>query len=161
MMAAALALPDQIRDLYLLDTFEGMTAPTDKDRNMDGKLASEYRYEDVNCTASLDDVRSNMSLTHYPLEKLHFIKGKVEETIPMKGLSKIALLRLDTDWYESTKHELRYLFPLLSIGGVLIIDDYGHWRGTREAVDEYLEETGQTLLLQRVDYACYMAIKTC
>jgi len=56
----------------------------------------------------------------------------VEETIQNGAPDQISILRLDTDWYESTLHELNHLFPRLSEGGVLIIDDYGHWLGQRE-----------------------------
>jgi len=62
-----------------------------------------------------------LSSSSYPEDKIHYIKGMVEETIPKFMPEKIALLRLDTDWYESTKHELEYLYPLLMPGGVLII----------------------------------------
>ena len=56
--------------------------------------------------------------------------------LPAQAPARIALLRLDTDWYESTYHELVHLFPRLSVGGVLLIDDYGHWQGARRAVDQ-------------------------
>ena len=72
---------------------------------------------------------------------------------------KIALLRLDTDWYESTKHELVHLFPRLSTGGVLIVDDYGHWAGARRAVDEYVSEHGIVMLLTRIDYTGRIGVK--
>jgi hypothetical protein len=90
---------------------------------------------------------------------MHFVKGKVEDTIGADAPQPIALLRLDTDWYESTKHELHYLFPRLSQGGVLIIDDYGHWKGARTAVDEYLAQHKVNILLNRLDYTGRMAIK--
>ena len=69
------------------------------------------------------------------------------------------MLRLDTDWYESTKHELEHLFPLLSPGGALIIDDYGHWDGARRAVDEYFSASGRRVLLSRIDYTGRMTLK--
>ncbi|MFN4149649.1 MAG: TylF/MycF/NovP-related O-methyltransferase, partial [Candidatus Sericytochromatia bacterium] len=72
---------------------------------------------------------------------------------------KISLLRLDTDWFESTYHELKYLFPLLSKNGVLIIDDYGHWKGAKEAVDKYIKEENITILLNRIDYTGRIGIK--
>jgi hypothetical protein len=72
---------------------------------------------------------------------------------------QIAVLRLDTDFYESTRHELRHLYPRLVHGGVLIIDDYGHWAGARKAVDEYIAEEGIRLLLNRIDYTGRIAIK--
>ena len=98
--------------------------------------------------------------TGYPEEKIHFVQGRVEETIPASAPDSISLLRLDTDWYESTKHELVHLFPRLSPSGVIIIDDYGHWKGCRKAVDEYFD-TGDhpQLLLNRVDYSCRIAVK--
>ena len=70
-------------------------------------------------------------------DRFHLIKGKVENTISCRMPNAISLLRLDTDWYESTAHELKHMYPVLSVGGVLIIDDYGHWRGSREATDKY------------------------
>jgi hypothetical protein len=78
------------------------------------------------------------------------VKGKVEDTIPGHAPEQIAILRLDTDWYESTRHELEHLYPRLSSGGVLLLDDYGYWEGAREAVDEFLAQTGERLLLTRM-----------
>jgi hypothetical protein len=91
---------------------------------------------------------------------MFFIKGKVEETIPEQAPAQIALLRLDTDWYESTYHELVHLYPRLSPGGILIIDDYGHWAGARKAVDEYFAEHRLNLFLHRIDYTGRICIKT-
>jgi O-methyltransferase len=103
---------------------------------------------------------TNMLSTGYPEEKVHFIKGKVEETLPSVLPDQLALLRLDTDWYESTKHELIHLFPLLDSRGLLIIDDYGHWQGVRKAIDEYFSEHKLNLYLHRVDYSCRVAVRT-
>jgi hypothetical protein len=86
------------------------------------------------------------------------VKGLVETTVPAQAPEQIALLRLDTDWYESTKHELTHLYKRLAPGGVLIIDDYGTWHGSKEAADEFLEETGEALLLTRVARAA-VAVK--
>jgi len=74
----------------------------------------------------------------------------VEDTVPKEAPDQISILRLDTDWYESTRHELDHLYPRLSSGGVLLIDDYGYWQGSRQAVDEFIERTGARLLLQRM-----------
>jgi hypothetical protein len=95
----------------------------------------------------------------YPKEKLHYVQGKVEDTIPGAAPGQIALLRLDTDWYESTHHELIHLYPRLSAGGVLIVDDYGHWQGSRRAVDEWIAQTGARILLNRIDYTGRVAVK--
>ena len=152
-------------DLYLYDTFEGMTEPEDVDVNLVGELAhqkwSESQKGAINtwCYASLEDVKENLLKTNYPLNKVKFIKGKVEDTIPDTIPSEIALLRLDTDWYSSTYHEMKYLYPLLVQRGILIVDDYGHWLGSAKAVNEYLSEEKINLLLNKIDYSGRLAIK--
>jgi O-methyltransferase len=140
------------RDLYLFDTFEGMPEPTEKDRRHDGRPAVELlerssRTAKVWAVAGLDDVRAGMAQTGYPAERIHFHAGRVEETIPAAAPAQIAVLRLDTDWYRSTRHELEHLYDRVPSGGVLILDDYGYWAGAREAVDEFLAATGARLLL--------------
>jgi hypothetical protein len=165
-MAAALTLiqeGDTGRDLFLFDTFEGMTAPTTADRSFDGASAAALlersdRSEDIWCYADVADVRANVLSTGYPESQLHFVKGPVERTLPA-ALPPIALLRLDTDWYESTKHELVHLFPLLQPGGILILDDYGHWQGARQAVDEYLAQLPRSYFLHRIDYTGRLLVK--
>jgi len=155
------------RKLYLFDTFEGMSKPTEDDTDFTGKSAAallkknEYNKEEsVWCLADLKDVKNNMRLTNFPDEKLVYIVGKVEATIPTTLLTEnVSLLRLDTDWYTSTKHELIYLFPKLENKGVLIIDDYGHWEGCKKAVDEYFKENGINMLLNRIDYTGRVGIK--
>ena len=87
------------------------------------------------------------------------MKGKVEDTVPAQAPESIALLRLDTDWYASTRHELQHLYPRLATGGVLIVDDYGHWQGCRQAVDEYFASDPARPLLARIDYTGRMAVK--
>ena len=167
MMAAARtlkALGDTSRRLVLYDTFEGMSEPTDRDRTLGGVpaqqiLAGEAPRSGYWCYASLEDVQANLRSTGYPEDKLAFVRGRVEDTIPAQIPERIALLRLDTDWYESTRHEMHHLYPRLATGGVLIIDDYGHWEGARRAVDEYLSETGTKLLLTPVDYTARVALK--
>jgi O-methyltransferase len=168
-MAIALTLQQEKindRELFLFDTFEGMTPPTDEDRTADGISAQTHLDRDVDkegywCVAGIDDVKQNMTSTNYPQKLLHFVKGPVEETIPFEGLSggKIALLRLDTDWYESTKHELEHLFPLLQEGGILIIDDYGHWEGARKAVDEYFAKVPGKYFMHRIDSTGRILVK--
>jgi len=110
--------------------------------------------------ASLSEVKKNMFSTGYPQENLVFIKGKVEDTVPTRVPPQIALLRLDTDWYESTKHELNYLYPLLVKQGVLIIDDYGYWAGSKKAVDEYISQNNVPILLNRIDHTGRIGVKT-
>jgi len=167
MMAAALTLLEcgDRRRLHLFDTFEGMPPPAEADRDLHGTdaaelLAAEDRQTGGTwCYATLDDVRANVLATGYPEDLVHFVPGRVEETIPQHAPEQIAILRLDTDWYESTRHELEHLYPRLAVGGVLIIDDYGHWQGARRAVDEYIDTTKARLLLSRIDYTGRMAVK--
>jgi O-methyltransferase len=140
------------RELHLFDTFEGMTEPTEKDRTNDGRLAAELletrpKSARVWAIATLDDVKAGMAETEYPSERVHYHVGPVERTIPGEAPDRIALLRLDTDWYESTRHELDELYDRVPAGGVVIIDDYGTWQGARQAVDEFIDRTGARLLL--------------
>jgi hypothetical protein len=90
---------------------------------------------------------------------MHFVRGRVEETLSAPVPDTIALLRLDTDWYESTKHELEQLYPRLVQGGVLIIDDYGHWQGSKKATDEYFAVSSKPISFQRLDYTGRIAVK--
>ena len=155
------------RDLYLYDTFEGMPEPDDCDRGRFGEPA--YRsWRKRRDTAGhstwinhgVDEVRRNLSLTGYPEHRMHFIKGKVEDTLPTAAPpSAIALLRLDTDWYASTRAELDHLYPKLVRGGILIVDDYFRWQGARKAVDEYLAQHGISLFLARIDDSSVIGVK--
>jgi hypothetical protein len=160
-MAAALTF-ERPRAMLLYDTFEGMSTPTERDRRAsDGKaasalLATATKSETIWCAASLEDVTTNIASTGYPMERVTCIRGRVEDTIPATLPAQIAILRLDTDWYDSTRHELEHLYPLLAPGGVLIIDDYGYWEGARRAVDEYF---GGKLFLSRIDNTGRVAIK--
>ncbi len=154
------------RHLWLYDTFEGMSAPTSEDASHDGEsaaaqLARTERSEERNiwCVSPLDDVRTNMAATSYPDGKVTLVKGKVEDTIPGTVPESIALLRLDTDWYESTKHELEQLYPRLAKGGILIIDDYGFWQGAKKAVDEYFAAHPPAPLLCRIDASARIGVK--
>lgn len=167
MMAVALKLEELNnieRELFLYDTFQGMTEPKEIDIQYDGKSAQELLGTNSGDTsiwayASLESVVENMNSTGYPKGKIHYIKGKVEDTIPGILPKQIAILRLDSDWYESTKHVLEHLFPLLDSKGVLIIDDYGHWQGCKKAVNEYFENFPGKYYFHRVDYSCRLIMK--
>jgi hypothetical protein len=159
------------RDIHLFDTFEGMTEPTEADTSsvappaletwQEANARDERAWPEMFGAEVLDenDVRSTLLATGYPAERLRFVRGKVEDTIPEHAPEALALLRLDTDWYESTRHELDHLYPRLATGGVLIIDDYGHWDGARRAVDEYFATEAKPLLLNRIDYSGRIGVK--
>ena len=147
------------RDVWLYDTFEGMTAPTAVDVTFDGVPAQVDMDLNLNTmVCPLDEVKGAIdAVTGY--QHIHYVKGRVEETIPRFVPDEIALLRLDTDWYESTKHELEHLYPLLAPGGIILIDDYGHWEGARRAVDDYWHEHMLDTHLARIDYTGRIGVK--
>ena len=150
------------REIYLFDTFEGMSKPIESDVNVVGKVALNYEEEERKETyASLEEVKKVVFKTGYDRSKIHFVKGKVEDTLPDNKINKIALLRLDTDYYESTKAEFEFLYPKLSVNGVLIVDDYGVWKGARKATDEYLEKIKSRIFLSRINpLGAIIGIKT-
>jgi O-methyltransferase len=100
-----------------------------------------------------------MAKTGFPEDRIHYVEGRVEDTLPDVRPDRVALLRLDTDWYQSTAHSMRHLYPLVAPGGVLLLDDYGDWPAVREAVHECLDDLGEVLLLHRVDNTGRMAVR--
>lgn len=157
------------REIYLFDTFEGMSEPSEHDTSAYGDSAEQvWEQSEGNPWPVFFDprvfneeaVREMLLATGYPEARLHFVRGRVEETIPAAAPERLALLRLDTDWYESTRHELVHLYPRLERGGVLIVDDYGHWQGCRRAVDEYFNGEAEPILLSRIDYTARLAVKS-
>lgn len=153
------------RRFFLYDTFSGMSQPTESDASQIEKPACETYNESLRdgycewAYASEEEVKQNFRSANLLDDSVLFIKGRVEETLVTEDClpEKIALLRLDTDWYESTKVELEILYPRLVSGGILIIDDYGHWAGARKAVDEYFES--HPVLLNRVDYSARLVVR--
>jgi len=146
------------RDIYLFDTFEGMTPPSEKDVRADGRPASDLlavsdRTRWVWAVASREDVEEGLQTLPYPYERFHLVQGPVETTVPDQAPGTIALLRLDTDWYDSTRHELEHLYDRLVPGGVLIIDDYGTWQGSKQATDEFLAKLDRPPLMHRAGRA--------
>lgn len=166
--AAMLKLHGVRKKVYLFDTFEGMTAPTDDDRTVHHGIPAAERFHREQragynewCYASLDDVRNNFQKADLLSDNVIFVKGDVARTLDIDANlpSTIAMLRLDTDWYESTKKELDTLYPRLTPGGVLIIDDYGHWAGAKKAADEFFAKHGNRPFLQYTDYTGRVGVK--
>lgn len=152
------------RDLWLYDTFEGMTPPQSQDVDLLGRSAADLLSSpdlgpETRCEATLETVKVNLESTGYPSSRIHYIAGAIKRTIPNQMPEKISLLRLDTDWYESTRHELEHLYPRVSSGGIVLIDDYGHWQGCRKAVDEFLVKTKPRPFLTRIDYTGRLFVK--
>ena len=169
MMAVAIELKklgDTDRELWLYDTFEGMPEPGEEDvDHAGGKALDAFRENQTKadasawCDAALDEVRKNVTSTGYPSQRIHLVKGRVEATIPADVPDQIAILRLDTDWKESTAHELKHLYHRVPRGGIVIVDDYGYWRGARAAVDEFLAALAEPIFLHRVDKSVRMWVK--
>jgi len=139
------------RHYHLYDTFEGMTAATPADKDCVGRDATQLMEEnkDIRCIASLAGVQDLIhNNTRIAKERIHYHIGDICKTHVFPG--KIAVLRLDTDWYESTKFELDNFYDKVVPGGIVIIDDYGHWHGCKKAVDEFLIR--HVVTLQRIDY---------
>ena len=155
------------KKIFAFDTFDGMSEPTVYDKDLKDKPADKtfenYKDRDEKwCFGSLEEVKKNLEQYDKNYQNnFTFIKGKVEDTLKkINNLpEKISLLRLDTDFYESTKIELEVLYPKLSKGGILIIDDYGHWKGSQKAVDEYLDLKKNFYFLHRIDYGTRLLIK--
>lgn len=158
------------RDIYLYDTFEGMTKPGEADispheqpalatwdETPEGTTPWAWAFDEK--VFGLEFVQNVIKESGYPSERVHFVQGPVEETIPGVVPEAIAVLRLDTDWYESTRQEMAHLYPRVSDGGVLIIDDWGHWLGSRRAVEEHFDTSGKPILLTRTDYSGRIGIK--
>ena len=148
------------RKIFAYDTFEGMVTPTSHDIKIDGTIEKKkYLKTDNWVSCSLNKVKENFNEMRLNLKNVKFIKGKVENTLKIKKNlpKKISILRLDTDFYESTKIELKILYPLLVKGGVLIIDDYGSWLGSKKAVDEYF--VGKKKFFHYIDHSARMIIK--
>jgi len=147
------------REIHLFDSFEGLPEP---DACKDTGLGSKYAQ--VRATGALKSIgiavgslEDNQHLMHeligYPRELTFYHVGWFQDTVPIasKDIGQIALLRLDGDWYESTRICLEGLCIHVSSGGIIVIDDYGHFAGCRKAVDEFLNKMKRPLFLNHID----------
>ena len=158
------------RKIFAYDTFSGMSQPGSFDLNVNNEKAAtivnklkkkgvDSKKNIILTECDLKDVKKNFKENTKKNNNLICIKGEVEKTLKIKKNlpKKISLLRLDTDWYQSTKTELEVLFPLLSKNGILIIDDYGYWKGSKKAVDEYFKY--KKINLFKIDYTARYLFK--
>ena len=159
-------LKNSNKKIFAYDTYEGMNQPSEEDYNLTSKVSAKIllkkeKNKDSNIwgISKIEDVKKNISENVKNLDNINFIKGEVEQTLNSeKNLPlKISILRLDTDWYLSTKKELEVLYDRVSSGGIIIIDDYGHWNGSKKAVDEFF--SNKYVWMHYVDYACRLIIK--
>lgn len=166
-MAIALTLLDlgkTDRRLWLYDTFEGMPAPTEHDVGRFDTPAMKlfnkrHNQEGGWIRFSVEDVKKNVLSTGYPEDRFRFVKGRVEEALLRTVPDQIAMLRLDTDWYESTRAEMENLFPRVVPGGLILLDDYYRWMGSRKAVDEYIAQNGIRIYWSRIDDHSVIGVK--
>jgi O-methyltransferase len=165
-MSAGLAeLMGHERDYFLFDSFEGLPPASEE---LDGNLAAAWqRPENLlnfrNCTASMNDADEAMRMSGARRYKL--VKGWFKDTLPgFKPPDKIAILRLDGDWYESTMVCLDHLFPHLADNALVIVDDYYAWEGCTRAVNEFVSRSrhqGVVLRLKQFDNdVCYFERRT-
>jgi hypothetical protein len=158
------------KTVWLFDTFGGMTPPTEFDTTRFSDKSTEERFQagqkdDHNdwCFASIEDVRSNFDKAGIDPATVRMVVGDVTKTLCDAGNlpDAVSVLRLDTDFYDSTKAELATLYPRLSVGGSLLIDDFGHWDGARRAVEEYFDAIPASArpLLHYTDYTGRMGVK--
>jgi O-methyltransferase len=168
MLLAAHALAhfgDTSRRIWLYDTFNGMAKPTELDVRWDGAPALptweefERNGRKWGFGGPQEHVRNVVYSSGYPRENFVFVEGMVEATLPVTRPDTIALLRLDTDLYSSTYAELAHLYPLLSVGGVMIIDDYGWLLGAQLATDQYIAEQKLPLFLARINESVRLVVK--
>ena len=155
LMAMAQATFNRQRVIHLYDTFNGMTPPEDIDRDFNN-VPAFVNFASYACIYGLAKVKENLKQTNYPEDKLVYHVGDVLQTLLADLPEKISILRLDTDWYASTKDELEKLYPKLESGGILIVDDYGHWKGARKAVDEYFSQLGINPEFEQIDYTAVL-----
>ena len=154
------------RKIWLFDTFDGMTQPTIHDYSLkNGNSAqkllgsSKKSQKNIHSYAPISEVKKNLMKIDFPFDNFIFVEGPVEKTLLDTCPGKIVLLRLDTDWYESTSTELDYLFPKLVTNGVLIVDDFGDWYGSMKAVTEYFTRCDQFYLMTIIDSTGRLIIK--
>lgn len=146
---ATQALGDPDRRFWAYDTFDGF--PVDVDEVIhDGTRFQRENWHTENFESIF---RTNVAALALPDERLEVIKGSVLDTLPARAPVQIAFLHLDTDYYEATRHELHHLYHRVPVGGAVMVDDYGHFRGSRRATDEFCAGLARKPLLLRADYA--------
>jgi hypothetical protein len=147
------------RKIWLFDSFKGLPEPTKED----GLIAKDYannktegKLETIEkCVGTLDEVKEVFfEVLGINSENVVIQKGWFQDTLPRakEKIGGIAILRLDGDWYESTKCCLENLYENVIVGGYVIIDDYGHWEGAKKALDEFFANRNIKAELIKIDY---------
>lgn len=142
MSCAMMAVGGTNRNYHFFDSFEGLPEP----QQLDGQSAFDYQkntgspdYHD-NCSADYGEFVNLVNSQDTPTDRIHVYKGWFEETLGTYPGTEIAVLRLDGDWYESTMTCLDQLFPYVSFGGIVLLDDYDAWDGCARATHDFLSK---------------------
>jgi hypothetical protein len=147
------------RLVWVADSFEGLPEPDPEKYPIEAKahagpvIKKAYK----NFAAGLEEVRANFRAYGLLDDQVRFLPGWFKDTLPTAPIPRLALLRLDGDYYESTMDSLVHLYDKLSPGGYAIIDDYGEstWTYCRQAVDTFRDQRHITTPLIQVDPKCY------
>ncbi len=138
-------LSNPVRNTWLFDSFEGMPPTTGED----GETAKDYVGKDI---GSIENVYSVLKKVNADMSTVRIIRGWFSATFPLHKDLHIALLNIDADWYASVKLCLETFYDCVVPGGFISIDDYGHWPGCRQAVDEFFAHKQLSIKLNAPDY---------
>lgn len=165
------------RHIHLFDAFQDICEP---DETMDGEKAIKETkkwssgkksgklrpltgfYDSIGGPGTLEENIILLEQTiGYDPQYIHYHEGWFQDTLPNDAgeISDIAILRLDGDWYESTKICLDFLYDKVVSGGFVIVDDYGHYEGCKKAIDEFIQKNNLKVFLNHIDYTCIYWIK--
>ena len=152
MRAVLAALGDEERTVWVADSFEGLPKPSGKYPADEGDPLWSWEHLAV----SEDDVRANFARYGLLDDQVRFLVGWFADTLPDAPIERLALMRLDGDMYESTIDALEALYPRLSPGGYVIVDDFGGPAGCRPAVEDFRRAHGIDDPIEVVDWTCVM-----
>ncbi len=150
MRAVLDAYADRHRQVWVADSFEGLPHP-DPGKDLVDAAINRYLQAIGGFSVSEKEVKENFRRYGLLDKRVRFLKGWWADTLPTAPIKSLAVLRLDGDFYESTRTALETLYPKLSPGGFLIIDDYSPMFGALRAVDEFREQHGIRARLTKVD----------
>jgi len=157
MRAVLKAYGDRERTVWVADSFEGLPRP-------DGRYSQDegdrfWTYSDI-LSVSLEEVQDNFRRYGLLDDQVRFLKGWFKDTLPQAPFGSFAVVRLDGDMYSSTMDGLQNLYPRLSPGGYLIVDDYYAVSACRKAVDDFRATCGICESIQRIDWAAAYWVKS-
>jgi O-methyltransferase len=139
--------------MWLFDAFDGMPKPGAED-------PAEAWTEVGRYASSEGAVRETFAAARVPFDRVHIVAGRFEETLPRFAPPPLVFLHVDCDWYASVKLCLSTLYDAVVTGGIVVIDDFGHWEGCRRAVEQFFAERGIQPTLIAIDYTSHYFVKS-